>query len=60
MIQALILIAAIAKKESKTIASDLKEYCGFDTYAMFAVWKELRQLLQSAINFTIYVRGRSL
>lgn len=34
--------------ESKQIASDLREYCGFDTYAMYAVWKELHQLLQRA------------
>ena len=33
--------------ESKQIASDLKEYCGFDTYAMYAVWKELHQLISA-------------
>lgn len=35
---------ATTPEESKTIASNLKEYCGFDTYAMVAVWKELTTL----------------
>lgn len=33
-----------APEESKNIAKDLKEYCGFDTYAMYALWKELSTL----------------
>lgn len=36
-----------APEDSKIIASDLKEYCGFDTYAMYIVWKELSQLVST-------------
>ncbi len=30
---------------SEKIAADLKVYCGLDTYAMYAIWKELQKLL---------------
>jgi len=30
-----------SKEESAKIAADLKEYCGLDTYAMYAIWKYL-------------------
>jgi hypothetical protein len=33
--------------EQKQIASDLKTYCGLDTYAMYAVWKHLRNLVDA-------------
>jgi hypothetical protein len=32
---------ATPKEESEKIARDLKIYCGFDTYAMYAIWKAL-------------------
>lgn len=36
---------ATREEDSKKIARDLKIYCGMDTYAMYAVWKELQKLL---------------
>lgn len=32
-------------EESKKIATDLKIYCGFDTYAMYAIWKHLQEMI---------------
>lgn len=32
---------ATDQEESKRIANNLKEYCGLDTYAMYAIWKHL-------------------
>ena len=32
-------------KEAAKIAKDLKTYCGVDTYAMYAIWKHLRDIL---------------
>lgn len=32
-----------SKEESKKIASDLKTYCGLDTYAMYAIWRYLHE-----------------
>ena len=33
-------------EEKKEIAKNLKEYCGLDTYAMYAIWKHLQDLIQ--------------
>ncbi len=32
--------------EKKKIFSDLKKYCGLDTYAMYAIWKHLHELIK--------------
>ncbi len=34
---------ATSKEESEKIAKDLKIYCGVDTYAMYAIWKHLKE-----------------
>ena len=36
---------ATPKEESKQIATDLRKYCGLDTYAMYAIWKHLNELI---------------
>jgi hypothetical protein len=35
----------ISEKEKKEIATALKEYCKLDTYAMYAIWKHLIDIL---------------
>jgi CRISPR/Cas system-associated exonuclease Cas4 (RecB family) len=37
--------ASSTSKESKEIAENLKIYCGLDTYAMYAIWKHLYQMI---------------
>lgn len=32
-------------EEKEKVAADLKEYCGLDTYAMYAIWRALYKLL---------------
>lgn len=42
-------------KEKEQIAHDLKVYCGLDTYAMYAIWHHLQELVsESAINKSLY------
>lgn len=38
---------ATSREESESIARDLKIYCGVDTYAMYAIWKHLQDMLKS-------------
>lgn len=38
----------ISESESKQIATDLKIYCGLDTYAMYVIWKHLYELAVGA------------
>lgn len=33
----------VGKEEGNRIVEDLKTYCGLDTFAMFAIWKELQK-----------------
>ncbi len=35
--------------EQRQIASDLKTYCGLDTYAMYAVWRHLQNLIEESL-----------
>ncbi len=35
------------ENERMKIVQDLKEYCGMDTYAMYAIWKELLKLVNA-------------
>ena len=35
----------IEEKEKKEIEKAMLEYCGLDTYAMYAIWKHLMDLL---------------
>jgi hypothetical protein len=39
--------------ERETIAKDLKEYCGLDTYVMYAIGKHLHELGQRADGETL-------
>jgi hypothetical protein len=39
--------AATAAAEKEKIARDLKAYCERDTYAMYAIWKELYGIVRS-------------
>jgi hypothetical protein len=39
--------------EREMIAKNLKEYCGLDTYAMYAIWKHLHELAQSGDGKTL-------
>lgn len=36
----------VTSDEGKKIAEDLKIYCGLDTYAMYAIWKHLYELVK--------------
>lgn len=36
----------LTDQEKEKIITDLKEYCGLDAYAMYAIWKELYKLTQ--------------
>lgn len=36
---------SFSKEEKEKAAADLKEYCGLDTYAMYAIWRALYKLL---------------
>jgi len=38
-------IGNISADEKRRIATNLKEYCGQDTYAMYAIWKHLNELV---------------
>ncbi len=38
-------VTLASPQEKETIITDLKEYCKLDTYAMYAIWKHLRQLV---------------
>lgn len=40
------LSPATPKQEAEQIAKDLKIYCGVDTYAMYAIWKHLQEVIQ--------------
>jgi hypothetical protein len=33
-------------EEKEEIIKNLKEYCGLDTYAMYAIWKHLQDLIK--------------
>ena len=33
-----------SREDKLKIADDLRKYCGLDTYAMYAIWKELINL----------------
>lgn len=41
-----IVSAGFDKMEKENIIQDLKKYCELDTYAMFAIWKNLRNLVE--------------
>ena len=34
-----------SQEDRKKISADLRTYCGLDTYAMYAIWKELISLV---------------
>ena len=36
---------SISPDEKELIAHDLKIYCGLDTYAMYAIWYHLQELI---------------
>jgi hypothetical protein len=40
------MVTSTDASEREMIASDLKKYCGLDTYAMYAIWKHLHELGQ--------------
>jgi hypothetical protein len=35
--------------ERERIAQALREYCGLDSYAMFRIWKKLRQVIEDTL-----------
>ncbi len=35
----------LTNKEQEEIANNLKVYCGLDTYAMYAIWKHLQEII---------------
>lgn len=35
------IFGAGSQEDKKRISVDLRTYCGLDTYAMYAIWKEL-------------------
>lgn len=42
-------------KEKENIAHDLKVYCGLDTYAMYAIWHHLQELVDgSTLSKSLY------
>ena len=40
------IVSSSNSDERDMIAKDLKEYCGLDTYAMYAIWKHLDEISQ--------------
>mgnify|MGYP001614184330 FL=1 len=40
-----ITASSISKEEKNKIAKDLLDYCELDTYAMYAIWKHLQELI---------------
>lgn len=40
------MVSSTNSAEREMIAKDLKEYCGLDTYAMYAIWKHLHGIGQ--------------
>ena len=40
-----IVTKEIREKEKEQSIKNLKEYCKLDTYAMYAIWKKLKNLL---------------
>ena len=38
-------VEELSEEERVKIASSLKEYCGMDAYAMYAIWKVLYKLV---------------
>jgi hypothetical protein len=40
-----IVTGQLSLKEAQEAAANLREYCKLDTYAMYAIWKELHQLV---------------
>jgi hypothetical protein len=39
------MVSSLDASEKEMIASDLKKYCGLDTYAMYAIWKHLHEMV---------------
>ena len=39
------MVSSTDASEREMIAKDLKEYCGLDTYAMYAIWKHLHEIV---------------
>ena len=40
-----IALSDISKEEKDKIAKDLLAYCKLDTYAMYAIWRELEKII---------------
>lgn len=45
-----IISADFDKIKKEKIIQDLKTYCSFDTYAMFAIWKTLKNLVKQNVS----------
>jgi Domain of unknown function(DUF2779) len=51
------MVSSTGSAEREMIADDLKKYCGLDTYAMYALWKHLHDMLTVVIASSIRARS---